>query len=61
MLQAALGNGCSILEEIGRRYPAAKIVHWLGIYKLSGQLDREVERLFLDGFDGQSGLGTGGS
>jgi len=61
LLQAALGNGCSILEEIGRRYPAAKIVHWLGIYKLSGQLDREVERLFLDGFDGQPGLGTGGS
>ena len=36
-------------REIGRRYPAAKIVHWLGVYKLGRQLDRELEQLFFPG------------
>jgi len=35
------------LDEIRRRYPDAKIVHWLGDFKLGRQLDRDLEQLFI--------------
>jgi hypothetical protein len=47
--QPTSSGGHSILEEIRRRYPDAKIVHWLGVYKLARQLDEALERLFLHG------------
>jgi len=47
-LDTLLGR-LGILEEIRQRFPDAKIVHWLGPYKLAGQLDREVQQLFLHG------------
>ena len=49
LLATAAANGHSVLEEIRRRYPDAKIVHWLGDFKLGPQLDRELEQLFLRG------------
>jgi hypothetical protein len=33
-----------VLEEIRRRHPTAKIVHWLDPDKLGRQLDREMEQ-----------------
>jgi hypothetical protein len=51
LLAGAVRSGESILAEIGRAYPAAGIVHWLGPYKLAGQLAAETERLFLHGPD----------
>ncbi|MGO8745390.1 MAG: hypothetical protein ACLQNE_05320 [Thermoguttaceae bacterium] len=49
LIAAALKNGRSILDEIRVQYPGASIVHWLGVHKLSAQLDRELENLFLQG------------
>ena len=49
LIATALRDGQSILKEIERRYPHARIVHWLGVYKLARQLDAELERLFLRG------------
>jgi len=49
LLATAAASGHSVLEEIRRRYPEAKIVHWLGVYKLGRQLDEELERLFCRG------------
>jgi Protein of unknown function (DUF3431) len=49
LLVAATAKGHSVLEEIRCRYPQAKIVHWLGVYKLARQLDAEIKRLFLHG------------
>jgi len=49
LIATAASNGHSVLEEIRHRYPDAKIVHWLGVYKLGRQLDEEMERLFSPG------------
>jgi len=49
LIATAASNGHSVLEEIRHRYPGAKIVHWLGVYKLGRQLDEEMERLFSPG------------
>ena len=49
LLASTLRGGHSMLEEIRRRCPDAKIVHWLGVYKLARQLDAEMEQLFLHG------------
>jgi hypothetical protein len=49
LLASAWRSGHSILEEIRQRYADAKIVHWLGVYKLAGQLDKELEQVFLHG------------
>jgi len=54
LIAAAASDGRSVLEEIRRRYPEAKIVHWLGDFKLGRQLERELEQLFLGGGAGES-------
>jgi hypothetical protein len=57
LIQSAVKNRCSILEQIRQRYPQAAIVHWLGDSKLSNQLADELAKLFVGGFtDSDSSL-----
>jgi hypothetical protein len=49
LLATSMTNGRSVLQEIGSRFPAARIVHWFGVHKLSQQLTSELEELFVNG------------
>lgn len=51
LIQSAVKNRRSILEQIRQRYTKAGIVHWLGDSKLSSQLADELAKLFVSGFD----------
>jgi hypothetical protein len=44
LLASGLHGGHRVLEEICRRHPTAKIVHWLEPDKLGRELDREMEQ-----------------
>ena len=46
MLADSARAGHCLLDEFRKRYPAAAILHWLGIYKLSHQLTVQLEHLF---------------
>jgi hypothetical protein len=50
LIASAAANRRTLLEEIQHRYPAAKIVHWFGIHKLSRQIQEEIQHAFADGF-----------
>lgn len=50
MIDEAVRNGASILNVIAARFPATVIVHWLGCFKLSSQLRREMDDLIFRGF-----------
>ncbi len=49
LIAAAVKNSRSIIDQIRAQHPGARIVHWLGPYKLSKQLDRELENLVWHG------------
>lgn len=49
LLSQAIRNGGSLLDEIRRRFPDAHNVHWVGDWKLSKQLSREFDKLFVEG------------
>ena len=49
LIAAAVKKGHSILDEIRAQHPGASIFHWLGVHKLSSQLDQEMENLFVQG------------
>ena len=50
LIENAVQQRHSILEEIRCHYPQAKVAHWLGGDKLSGQLIDQLEQLFVMGF-----------
>lgn len=51
LIEEAVNQRCSMLDVIRTRFPATAIVHWLGCFKLSGQLRQEMDDLIFRGFD----------
>lgn len=51
LITEAVDSRCSMLDVIRSRFPSSAIVHWLGCFKLSGQLRKEMDSLIFKGFD----------